>query len=152
MKALTVCQPYATLIARGLKRVENRTWPAPNNAIWKPIAIHAGKSKAWLNGDNYGIAESEMPFGFIVATARLADCISLTAADLHPEAYEKRLNSFGWNLKDFLDHEHTEGPFCWVLDRIQPLAEPIPYSGAQGLWLLPDEVLPATPTPPGDAR
>lgn len=40
MKALTISQPYASLIARGEKFVENRRWPTPYRG---PLAIHAGK-------------------------------------------------------------------------------------------------------------
>ncbi len=39
MKALTLQQPWATLIAEGHKRVENRTW---QTAYRGPLAIHAG--------------------------------------------------------------------------------------------------------------
>jgi hypothetical protein len=46
MKALTICQPYAHLIVRGEKRVENRTWPTRYTG---PLAIHAGKSRQWLS-------------------------------------------------------------------------------------------------------
>jgi hypothetical protein len=42
-KVLTVCQPYAEMIACGHKPVENRVW-------WTfyrgPLLIHAGKSRA----------------------------------------------------------------------------------------------------------
>jgi hypothetical protein len=47
-KALTICQPYAELIARGEKVIENRTWPTSYRG---PLLIHAGKSREWLYGD-----------------------------------------------------------------------------------------------------
>jgi hypothetical protein len=135
MKAITVCEPYATLIARGIKRVENRTWPAHASIIGQRIAIHAGKSKAWLTPDNYGIPTAELTFGAVVATATLADCICIG------DATDARLVKIGWSMKGFFDHEHTEGPFCWVLSDARPLAKPIPYSGAQGIWNLPDNLI-----------
>ncbi|MFA7254088.1 MAG: hypothetical protein WC107_06075, partial [Patescibacteria group bacterium] len=53
MKALTVCQPYASLIVGwpgidpdDVKRVENRTWPTSYHG---PLLIHAGKSRLWLS-------------------------------------------------------------------------------------------------------
>lgn len=44
MKALTICQPYAAAIAKGLKPVENR-WAT---AYRGPLLIHAGASRKWL--------------------------------------------------------------------------------------------------------
>ncbi len=47
MKALTICQPYAELIMRGVKRVENRTWATRYKGA---LLIHAGKSREWYQG------------------------------------------------------------------------------------------------------
>lgn len=141
MKALTIAQPYSELIVRGLKRVENRNWPAPQAVIGQRIAIHAGKSKAWLSGDNYGIPVSEMQFGKIVATAKVAMCVGIFAAWRGPPDLQEAFKKIGWSFEAFQDHEHTEGPFCWVLSEVQPLTTPIPYTGAQRLWLLPDHVI-----------
>ena len=43
MKALTITQPWATLIAIGAKRFETRGWSTPYRG---PLAIHAGKNLA----------------------------------------------------------------------------------------------------------
>lgn len=43
MKALTIRQPWATLIALGVKTIETRSWRAPQSLIGQTIAIHAGK-------------------------------------------------------------------------------------------------------------
>lgn len=42
MKALTVWQPWASLIAIGAKPYEFRGWKAPKSVIGQRIAIHAG--------------------------------------------------------------------------------------------------------------
>ena len=129
MKALTVCNPYAELIARGVKRVENRTWPC---AYRGPLAIHAGKSRTWLDLDEdgtvdeqYGIAVAEMKFGYVVAVCELVACVPMAQvrAGALPEC-------FSW----LREHEHTEGPWCWVLDNVRRLDNPIEVRGAQGLW------------------
>jgi len=119
MRALTICQPYAHLIAIGEKRVENRSWATSYRG---PLAIHAGRSRSWLKR---GDAERypEMVFGGIVAVAELITC--WPKAEAPP---------FAW----VLDHVHTEGPWCWVLGNIARLHDPIMCSGARGLW---------TPTP-----
>lgn len=43
MKALTIRQPWASLIALGVKHIETRSWRAPQSLIGQTIAIHAGK-------------------------------------------------------------------------------------------------------------
>jgi len=45
MKALTISQPFASLIASGSKFVENRTWPTSYRG---PLAIHAGKGTQYM--------------------------------------------------------------------------------------------------------
>lgn len=125
MKALTVCQPYAELIASGVKIIENRTWPTPYRG---PLAIHAGKSRAWLSdndAEDYGIVADLIPFGAVVAIADLVDC--------------RRFDDLSRELQR---HEHADGPWCWVLANVRRV-EPVPFRGAQGLFDIPDTVLAA---------
>jgi hypothetical protein len=119
VKALTICQPYAEFIVRGQKRVENRTWPTKHRG---QMYIHAGKSREWFDDDEHLIREFGRmpPFGAVVAIANLIDCVPYnnTSFDKYP-----------WLAK----HEHANGPWCWILDRITPIG-PWPYRGAQGLF------------------
>lgn len=122
MTALTICQPYADLIANGSKLIENRTWPTSYRGR---LAIHAGKSRAWLMDDEDPAA---FVFGAIVAVATLADCLELRSASW-PSKYQ--------HLKQ---HEHCGGPWCWILEDVRRVATPIPFRGAQGLWQFPGEI------------
>ncbi len=61
MKALSVKQPYASLIAIGAKIREFRTWAPPAALLGTRIAIVASKSPAW----------SELPTGEAVCTVRV---------------------------------------------------------------------------------
>lgn len=119
MKALTICQPFAQLIVRGHKRVENREWPTRYRG---PLLIHAGKSREWMGGE---VPASDMIFGAIVGSAQLVDC-------LHIEQIEAGMHRarFPW----LEDHPHTEGTWCWVLDQIVEFEIPTPCKGALGLW------------------
>jgi hypothetical protein len=45
MRALTILQPWAEMIARGVKRIENRTWRTSHRG---PLTTHAGKSRKSL--------------------------------------------------------------------------------------------------------
>ena len=41
MKAITIKQPWASLIVHGIKDIENRTWPCPDKYIGQRVLIHA---------------------------------------------------------------------------------------------------------------
>jgi len=114
VKALTICQPYAEMILQGEKTTENRTWPTLYRG---PLAIHAGKSRAWLEADD----ERERPgmvFGAIVATATLVGCVRVE--DLT-------------DAQKTSDH-HAHGPWCWLLADVERLTRPSYCRGFQGLW------------------
>lgn len=96
MKALTLHQPWATLIALGVKTVETRSWKAPDSLIGDRFAIHAGQRQpnfglmydlAPLTGASFaGVTgwilkdgtHVPMPLGAVVATANLVDCLPMT--------------------------------------------------------------------------
>lgn len=133
MKALTICQPYAHLIAAGKKRVENRTWSTAHRGL---IYIHAGKSREWLDieGDRdaeYDIPLKSMAFGAVVAIADLVACVHINS--VRAGTYDRQ---FPWLQK----HEHTSGPWCWIVDHVNPIG-PWPYTGAQGLFEINDDKL-----------
>jgi hypothetical protein len=51
MKAITLHQPWATLVAIEQKKIETRSWPTSYRG---PLAIHAAKTmpdykEAWIN-------------------------------------------------------------------------------------------------------
>lgn len=130
MKALTICQPYAELIACKRKRVENRTWPTNFRG---PMYIHAGKSREWLDivEDEFGEIDSEsgccieaLEFGMVVAIASVIDCLS--SLEIEACKHDKK---YPW----LRAHEHMNGPWCWILDdvsRVQPFA----WKGQLGLF------------------
>lgn len=122
MKALTICQPYAHLILTGEKPVENRRWPTNYQG---PLLIHAGKSRSWLGEDD----EERYPlvFGAIVGRVELAGC-------WHIDFYLKQ-------HPEHADHEHVNGPFCWVVRNPVRFDRPIPWRGQQGLFDVPESVL-----------
>lgn len=123
MKALTICQPYAELIARGLKPIENRTWPTRYRG---QLLIHAGKSREWMDDGDTDVYP-DMVFGAIIAIAELIHCVRL-------EHLPPKLSG----------HEHANGPWCWILAHVQRI-EPIPARGAQGLWDFDEPLPPSAP-------
>jgi hypothetical protein len=131
LNALTVCQPHAHLIARGEKFVENRTWYTRYKG-W--IAIHAGKSDKYLSPGDRDLYP-DMVFGGIVAVAWLSHCVHI---DRLPGmvAHDPR-----W--KWVREHEHTKGPWLWVMPVVWELTAPIPIAGGLGLWTIGKDVVDA---------
>lgn len=122
MKALTICQPFAELVARGEKRVENRSWRTHYRG---PLAIHAGRSRAWLK--TYRPIDG-LTFGAVIAMAELIGCVPV--------------GELGTLLdRSLVSHPHAHGPWCWILGDVQRLATPVASNGRQGLWDLPPNVL-----------
>lgn len=128
MKALTICQPFAELIARGEKRVENRKWKTWYRG---PLAIHAGRSRAWLGN---GAQLEGVHFGAIIAVADLVEVLPLSDVLSGRWTHRLDIDRFHW----LPDSDCVEGPWCWVLDNVRRLSPAIPYKGALGLWDFPD--------------
>lgn len=131
MRAITLWQPWATLIARGLKIFETRAWGTNYRG---PLAIHAAKRRpinAELNdrirkalvGAGYAHYVSDLPLGCIVCTVDLVDC-------LHTED-AIRSSFFGGDELHFGDY--TPGRFAWRLDNVRPVGN-VPARGSQGFW------------------
>ena len=91
MYAVTPHQPWATLIALGLKNVETRSWPAPEPLLGQVIAVHAGNRVVRRPSE---CIEQELrarlgkewsraiPTGAVVATATLAGMARVEDMDL----------------------------------------------------------------------
>lgn len=121
--ALTIGQPWAWLISQEIKTVENRTWRTRYRG---PVWIHAGKSRKWmdavpqLRAAGHAIP-ADLPFGAIVARARIVDCVPIDAGDL---------------FLDLKGDPFATGPWCWLLEDVEALKTPVVCDGALGLWRL----------------
>ncbi|QSB09687.1 ASCH domain-containing protein [Lysinibacillus fusiformis] len=136
MKAITIKQPWATLIALGEKRFETRSWQTKYRG---PIAIHAGKTmdmeyceyppiKRALQ--RHGIENEDLPLGFVIATAELIDC-HLIPNELSAAGIDigKILKGDELYFGDFMD-----GRYAWELNKVKVLSEPEPAKGKLSLW------------------
>lgn len=135
MKALTISQPYASLIADGKKFVENRTWMCRYTGS---LAIHAGKGTQYLSRDEL----RRYPSGAIVAVCRVTGCLFVPQARASVSSGVEFSELDSWTLpalRRIVAHEHTEGPYGIVLQDVVKLDTPIPVKGAQGLWNVPKQ-------------
>ena len=169
MKALSLTQPWASLVAIGAKRIETRSWYTPYRGS---IFIHASKGfPAWAQeacdedpfydlltragllwpvGDEtltYKAAEryAALPLGAIVAAARIMDVEATgDVARRVGTGWSFELSPLDrWELtkQEAAFGDYSPGRFAWLLGDIRPLASPIPCKGALGLWNVPNEIL-----------
>jgi hypothetical protein len=139
MTALTLEQPWATLIAMGAKQWETRGWkPRTHPGV---IAIHAGKkkpSRARIEAEPFastlleaGVNDREdLPRSSIVAVARLGNFVKtdlLIASEERPDSRERAFGDF------------SAGRVAWEITDVLALPNPIPLSGALGLWTITDD-------------
>ena len=91
MYAITLHQPWATLIALEIKTVETRSWPAPERLLGQVIAVHAGKRVVRRPGDRIEqklrtrLGEEwsrTIPAGAVLATGTLAGMARVEYVDL----------------------------------------------------------------------
>lgn len=137
MKALTLTQPWATLIAIGSKRIETRSWTTGYRG---PLAITAAKGfPTWARE-----AVDEEPFREVLRAAGYFDWKALprgvvlcttTLLDVWPTGELRKAPPplpLGPNEEAFGDF--GPGRFAWYLGPIERLAEPVPVRGELGLW------------------
>lgn len=137
MKAITIIQPWATLIAIGAKQYETRSWPTKHRG---EIAIHAGKKsdneackepeiRAALEW--YGYTVDNLPTGAVVATAKLTNC--LKSLDTWTDGYELEGNRLVYS-PEYEFGDFTPGRYAWEMSDVKLLNEPISAKGQQRLW------------------
>lgn len=119
MRALTVRQPWASAIVHGSKRVENRT----RTCTPQLLAIHAACAGDPADG---------LPRRAILGVARVYGAVLLSELRRQARTDPRARSELDWAL----------GPWCWRIDRVWCLPEPLPVARGQlGLWRLPDDVL-----------
>lgn len=153
MKAITLTQPWATLVAIGAKRVETRTWSTRYRG---PLAIHAAKGLGQPAMDFVRMCRTE-PFkaalgtegdllarGMVVATAALVaviwtEHVEVIVTDDRGADYDRdgpylRDGVLLIGPREAAFGDYSRGRYAWLLEDVRPLPEPVPARGALGLW------------------
>ncbi len=149
-KALTVYQPWASLIAQKLKKNETRSWRTKYRG---PLAIHAAigmpkEAKAFCpevariigvnpySGSHWYYLEQHSDvmggFGQILATCNLVDCVQVI--DEEPGIFALLENGKYIDGPELLFGDYRPGRYVWILDNIKKLPKPVAVKGKQGLW------------------
>jgi hypothetical protein len=142
MKALSLWQPWASLIACGAKTIETRSWQPPARLDGQRIAIHAAKrtDDLYLLGQRpfadylapLAGGRVTLPLGAIIGTVRLVGCELIT-----PELCRAVHQREGGN-DELSFGDYRTGRYAWHLADPRPLAVPVPTIGRQGFWNVPD--------------
>ena len=139
MKAITLHQPWASLIAVGAKKIETRSWRPPDDLIGQTIAIHAGKKIVnFGSGSSFNRAVTEhlgaewlreIPRGAMLCTATLADAeqMNFLNRESWPEGHELLFGEYGISR------------WMWRLENIAVFDPPVPARGHQQFWNWEDE-------------
>lgn len=122
MKAITIKQPWASLIVHGIKNIENRSW---RTNFRGRVLIHASGSHGRKFSVDLTDAQSKaafatiaketmfgnMPFGSIIGSVEIVDCVQN-----HPSIWADK------------------GVYNWVLANPILFPEPIPVKGKLSFW------------------
>lgn len=158
MKAITIKQPWASLIVEGIKDIENRTWPCPEKYIGKRVLVHA--SQSWTKSSaeiclsiphvkeaierlgmihkyddesiGYkGYSFSGLTCGAIIGSVEIVDCVVN-----HSSIWaEKSLDCNDCpDVGACCDGKCPHIIHNWVLANPIKFPEPIPYKGKLSFW------------------
>lgn len=135
LKALTLWEPWASLIMVGAKTYETRSWATPYRG---PLVIHAS-----LNKDSIGMIRDgrvydllfevgitkmgDFKLGYALCVCTLVDCIPTNKLDV------SQLSRDDWAFGDYRPER-----YAWKLANVQRLDPPIKVRGYQGLWDWPE--------------
>lgn len=153
MKALTIYQPWASLIDIGAKPFEFRGWLPPASAIGKRVVNHASARPMNMNdvlrlirhleSGNPDIVAATclkpdiaLPFlkGLLDGTSRAPIGMGLGSFILgEPRNGIEIAESFGLSRVNDSDRDRHAN-WGWPVEDYQAFAEPIAVRGRQGLW------------------
>lgn len=130
MKAISLCQPWASMIKYGYKKVETRS---RYTAYRGDLLICSAKKKNMELRDHFQdillpliplkLSYENLLFGHALVICRLDDCFKMTEENIFMQS-DLELQMGYWEV----------GRFAWQLSNIRPLYYPFPVTGKQGFF------------------
>lgn len=122
MKVISIQEPYATLIVKGHKKIETRSWKTNYRG---ELYIHTSSSIYKGNIDNTYkyINKDDLSFGYIIGKCRLVDCVLMT---------EEFINKIK-NTKEYELGIYEVGRYAWILEDIVSI-DKIKTKGKLNIW------------------
>ena len=137
MKAISLWQPWASLWCSRRKVHETRSWRCSHRG-W--LLVHAGKrfekelhdSLRLILDDEFGPDwTKELATGALIGMVNVVDCLPTHTLVANAAASDDRV------CGDF-----APGRFAWKRDEFRLFDQAIPYRGKQGIFDVPDDLIP----------
>jgi len=138
MKAISLLQPWASLVVMGVKKIETRNWRTTHRGT---ILIHASQGKAGsifaadLPFKKYIPDFKKLPFGAIVGQATITDVMRIEMLEMPDELIDRL------TMEEKAFGDYSEGRYAWLLEDHKQFDNPIPARGTLSIWEHPDENL-----------
>ncbi len=121
MKVITLKQPWATLVAEGIKKYEFRSWKYNYRG---KILIHAGAGIDKEYMEKFKHLNLDYPQKRIIAEVEIKDCISLD------DAISKKINADN----PLVYGNKIRTGYAWKLENVRKVYSTDEVSGKQGIW------------------
>lgn len=166
MKALSLHQPWASLLVHGRKQVETRGWPLHHCGR---LLIHAAKH--WTPetaetavglffrpqlediGVEFEATEAairrgwNLPFGAIVGSVEVVDCfrtedVRLSFPIVTPNVVAgERWRKLDLGMREYAFGDYSPGRFAFLCRNAVAFTRPVPCRGRQGLFTVDEAIL-----------
>ena len=121
MKVLTLKQPWATLVAEGIKKYEFRTWKTNYHG---KVLIHAGAGVDKKELAKFKDLNWEYPSKKIIAEVEIEDCLEL----------DDNLNKKIINENNIAYGSKYRTGYAWKLKNVKKINVDKEINGKLGLW------------------
>ena len=121
MKVLTLKQPWATLVAEGIKKYEFRSWKTKYRG---KVLIHAGAGIDKKEMERFKDLGLEFPSKKIIAEVEIEDCLELDD-DLNKKIINENNIAYG---------DKYRNGYAWKLSNVKKLNIEETINGQLGLW------------------
>jgi hypothetical protein len=139
VKALTLWQPWASLVAIGEKRIETRCWSTDYRG---PLAIHAAqRTPPFLGASRFAeqfvtelanvlnVRTSAVP----AAIEKLPRAAVLCIVELRSIEETSRAREILCQ-RELIFGNYEDGRYAWAMEMVQAYIPPIPAKGNRRLW------------------
>lgn len=136
MKALTLTQPWASLMALQAKTIETRSWYTPYRG---ELIIHAAKGfPKWAREACEetefaealgGVKAEQLPLSVGLCVVNLVGCIR--TEDMHKAELALGCKP---SVKEISFGDYADGRYAWLTKYVRPLQQTQPVRGALGIW------------------
>ena len=121
LKVLTLKQPWATLVAEGIKKYEFRSWKTNYRG---KVLIHAGVGVKKKELEKFKDLNLDYPAKRIIAEVEIEDCLELN----------DELNNQIINEKNIAYGSKYRTGYAWKLNNVKKIKSDKIINGKLGLW------------------